>query len=79
MDTQDLGPIVYEVDGSVARIVLNDPATNPNPAQPSNWILSAREGGTPGESGSGALPEKLPTPRRAYLLVEGNISLTPGV
>ena len=26
MDTQDLGPIVYEVDGPVARIVLNDPA-----------------------------------------------------
>jgi enoyl-CoA hydratase/carnithine racemase len=26
MDTQDLGPLVYEVDGPVARIVLNDPA-----------------------------------------------------
>ncbi|MEO8427221.1 MAG: CotH kinase family protein [Verrucomicrobiota bacterium] len=35
-------------------LVLTDPATNPNPAEPSHWILSAREGGTPGESGSGA-------------------------
>ena len=40
--------------GGGRSIVLNDPATNPNPAHPSNWILSAREGGTPGESGSGA-------------------------
>jgi len=35
-------------------IVLNDPAANPNPAEPSSWSLSAREGGTPGESGIGA-------------------------
>src|SRR5262245_26101064 len=35
-------------------IVLNNPATNPNPAEPSNWSPSAREGGTPGESGVGA-------------------------
>ncbi len=26
MERQDLGPLVYEVDGPVARIVLNDPA-----------------------------------------------------
>jgi len=26
METQDLGPLLYEVDGPVARIVLNDPA-----------------------------------------------------
>lgn len=26
MEPQDLGPLVYEVDGPVARIVLNDPA-----------------------------------------------------
>ena len=25
MEAQDLGPLVYEVDGSIARIVLNDP------------------------------------------------------
>jgi hypothetical protein len=34
--------------------VLIDPSSNPNPAEPSRWILSARIGGTPGESGAGA-------------------------
>src|SRR5262249_42411269 len=32
-----------------------------------------------GDGGSGALPLKLPTPRRAYLLVDGYCSFTPGV
>jgi hypothetical protein len=40
--------------GGGRSLMLLDPATNPNPADPSHWILSAREGGTPGESGTGA-------------------------
>jgi len=39
--------------GGGRSIVLIDPATNPDPAAFANWILSAREGGTPGVSGSG--------------------------
>ncbi|PYI86942.1 MAG: hypothetical protein DME26_07940 [Verrucomicrobia bacterium] len=40
--------------GGGRSIVLNNPTANPNPAEFSNWSLSAREGGTPGESGIGA-------------------------
>jgi len=39
--------------GGGRSIILLNPATNPDPAAFANWILSAREGGTPGESGSG--------------------------
>jgi hypothetical protein len=35
-------------------LVLIDATTNPNHADPTRWILSARAGGTPGESGTGA-------------------------
>jgi hypothetical protein len=45
-------PAVNVGDGR--SIVLLDPVTNPDPAQPSHWSLCAREGGTPGESGDGA-------------------------
>ncbi|MBM3836906.1 MAG: hypothetical protein FJ398_02890 [Verrucomicrobia bacterium] len=41
-------------DGDTLSLVLKEPATNPNPADPSRWILSVRTGGTPGESGTGA-------------------------
>jgi hypothetical protein len=41
-------------DGEARSLVLIDPSSNPNPAEPSRWILSARIGGTPGESGAGA-------------------------
>jgi hypothetical protein len=46
----------------------------------STAIFSGVPGGAlVGSGDSGALPVKLPTPRRAYLLVEGKSSLTPGV
>lgn len=41
-------------DGDARSLVLKDPSTNPNAADPSQWILSARVVGTPGESGTGA-------------------------
>lgn len=41
-------------DGTGRSLVLKDPSTNPNPADPAHWLLSAKTGGTPGESGIGA-------------------------
>jgi hypothetical protein len=41
-------------DAGGLSLVLKDPATNPNPADPARWSLSAKLGGTPGESGTGA-------------------------
>jgi hypothetical protein len=34
--------------------ILNSPSTNPDQSDPANWSLSAKTGGTPGESGFGA-------------------------
>ena len=45
-------PVVGE--GDSRSLVLKDPATNPNAADPARWVLSANVGGTPGESGTGS-------------------------
>ncbi len=47
-------PWPASADGTGRSLVLKDPATNPNPADPLHWVLSAKVGGTPGESGIGA-------------------------
>ncbi len=41
-------------DGSGRTLTLKTPSSNPDLADPINWILSANPGGTPGESGTGA-------------------------
>ncbi len=41
-------------DGTGRSIVLKDPATNPDAGLAARWMISAKTGGTPAESGSGS-------------------------
>ena len=49
----DRTPWPFLADGSGRSLVLSKPNSNPNPADPFNWLPSAKSGGTPGSFGAG--------------------------
>lgn len=49
----DRTPWPFLADGSGRSLVLAKPNSNPNPADPFNWLPSAKSGGTPGTFGAG--------------------------
>jgi hypothetical protein len=50
----DDSPWPTAAQGIGRTLVLKEPAKNPDAAEPSQWLLSAKVGGTPGESGTGS-------------------------
>ena len=49
----DLAPWPEDPDGSGPSLVLNNPTSAPDPADPASWSSSPATGGSPGTAGSG--------------------------